>query len=105
MESKKAYITFLSRPLGQATDSDPYVLYTIALWHSWKLTNSKYDFYVIMTDTLTPKSVEMMHNLGIKTITITTNEFDDLVKGSKDKKNWIEALKKLAISGFLGYGE
>ena len=50
-----------------------------------------------MTDTLTQKSVEMMHNLGIKTITVTTNEFDDLVKGSKVQKNWIEALKKLAI--------
>ena len=39
----------------------------------------------------------MMHNLGIKTIIVTTNEFDDLVKGSKVQKNWIEALKKLAI--------
>lgn len=86
---KRAYITFLT--------NDPYVLYTVALWHSWKLTNSKYDFYAVTTNTLGKSSLDLFDRLGINHFEVDVSEFDALVSKSKVQKNWIEALKKLAI--------
>lgn len=89
MEHNYCYMSFLTR--------DPYLLYTISLWHSWKEMGCRYPFKVMITDTLGQSSIDIMDKLGIEYFMVDTKEFDKIFAVSKIKPAWKECFKKLAL--------
>lgn len=62
MENKKyAYVATL-------TSNDEYMMATIVLWYSWKKTNSKYPFYILVSNAVLDKNIKFLNDLGIPTI-------------------------------------
>lgn len=90
-----SYITLMTR--------DNYLTYTVALWDSWKKSNSKYDFVVAINHTVTKECRDKMDSLGMKYIDVDTSDIDKLTSKSKIQGNWKEALYKLSIFKLYQY--
>lgn len=91
----KSYITLMTK--------DSYLPFTVALWYSWKQTNSKYPFIVAIDNQISKSVIDKMNTLGIDHILIDTTDVDLLVSKSKVQGNWREALKKLSIFKLYQY--
>ena len=60
MKENRAYITLLS--------TNNYLYGCIGLMYSWKKTNSKYPFYVIVTDDITKENIKILEQIGYNVI-------------------------------------
>ncbi len=85
-----AYLTFLS--------SDSYVYYVLALYESWQKTNSKYNFYCVVTEDVSEKIKKILAAAKIPQINLDTADITATLKACRyltKSTAYINSTKKL----------
>lgn len=73
-----AYTTLLA--------SNDYIYGVLGLYYSWKLTASKYDFVLIITDNISKENIDIVEQVGIDYIIVPRYDFKH--KNSKYNITW-----------------
>lgn len=92
IDMKNAYLTFLS--------TDNYIYYILALWHSWKKTNSKFPLYCVVTDTVSEDTLAILNKISLPYIKVETTPFTEISLKMMEAKmvgKYVNALAKLSI--------
>lgn len=98
---KNVYISYLG--------NHDYLLGLLALYYSWKKTNSDNDFFALLSENINEKVELNINSIGIKTIRAKLDlSFSDTTQANNELFNverWNNTLLKLKIFEFVQFSK